>query len=71
MRNKFITYNPNTQHEGIMIKQSGTRLIWGVCAVDSWDKVAVECITEDGTNTLYLNQDELKQFITFLQKQVK
>jgi hypothetical protein len=33
--------------------------------------VQIECSTHDGSNSLFLNQDELKQFIEFLQSKVK
>jgi hypothetical protein len=33
--------------------------------------VEIECSTHDGSNSLFLNQEELKQFIEFLQSKVK
>ena len=32
--------------------------------------VEIECCNEEGSNYLFLNQDELKQFIEFLQEKV-
>ena len=33
--------------------------------------VEIECFTNDGSNSLILNQEELKQLIEFLQSKVK
>lgn len=44
---------------------------WTINPVNSLGDVWIECEEDDATHTQYLTQDELKEVIAFLQKQIK
>lgn len=58
--------NPEWNH----LEVAGRYADWSVNSYMDGD-VEIECSTNDGSNSLILNQEELKQFIQFLQTKVK
>ena len=66
---KIEIISEGTEWESIKIKRK-----WEAWTIDSADKdgdVEIACEGADGTAMLFLSQDELKQVIAFLQKQIK
>ncbi|MCE5224869.1 MAG: hypothetical protein LLG05_03325 [Porphyromonadaceae bacterium] len=62
---KINTYESNPEWDNMEIEQN-----WNISSHANGD-VEIECTTENGSEYLFLNQDELKQFIAFLQTKVK
>ena len=62
-------YDNHPEWDFIEIKQKWST--WGVCgSID--DNVEIECTTsQNGSEHLFLNQLELKEFIEFLQSKLK
>lgn len=61
--------NEGTDWESIQIKRK-----WEVWTIDLADKdqdVAISCEGSDSTAILYLSQEELKEVVAFLQRQIK
>jgi hypothetical protein len=68
-RIQINTYETNPDWNSLEIKQKWST--WGVSSYTDGD-VEIECHTDqNGSEHLVLNQDELKQFIAFLQTKVK
>jgi len=68
-RIKINTYESNPEWNLLEIKQNWST--WYVSSFVDGD-VEIECYTDqNGSEHLILNQDELKQFIAFLQTKVK
>lgn len=67
-RFKITKYENNPEWDRIDIKQK-----WSEWSIESHldEEVIVTCSTNDGENHLFLNQEELKQLIEFLQSKVK
>ena len=65
---EITKYETNPEWDRIDIKQTSSE--WCIESYLDGD-VSIECSTDDGSNTLFLNQDELKQVIEFLQSKVK
>jgi hypothetical protein len=67
-RFKITKYENNPHWDRIDIKQKWSEwIIEGHLDGD----VEFSCYTDDGNNSLFVNQDELKQLIEFLQSKVK
>lgn len=66
---KINILNPDTEYEIMEIKNKWDK--WEISSVDKDGDVEISCDSEIISYCLYLNQDELKQVIAFLQKQVK
>jgi len=64
---KIIRYDFNPQWDTMGFKQKHSD--WSICSHGDGD-VEIECTNEDGSSHLFLNQDELKQLIQFLQEKV-
>jgi hypothetical protein len=65
---KITRYDSNPNWDSMSLKQKWSE--WEVSSHSDGD-IEIECITDAGSSTLILNQDELKQFIQFLQEKVK
>jgi len=65
-RFSVIKYEDHPEWNRIDIKQKWEEC-WSVEYCKDGD-ISIECITVDGSNTLFLNQDEVKQLIEFLQE---
>ena len=65
---KINTYESNPEWDNMEIKQRWST--WNVSSHHDGD-VEIECNTQNESSSLILNQDELKQFIAFLQTKVK
>jgi hypothetical protein len=65
---KINTFETNPDWNSLEIKQKWST--WNISSHSDGD-VEIECTTENGSEHLFLNQDELKQFISFLQTKVK
>jgi hypothetical protein len=65
---EITRYEGKPEWDRIDIKQKWSE--WCIQSYPSGD-VEIECLTNDGSNNLILNQEELKQFIEFLQSKVK
>jgi len=66
-RFKFTKYEGKPEWDRIDIQQELSQ--WSIRGYSDGD-VGIECVFL-GTETLFLNQDELKQVIEFLQSKVK
>jgi hypothetical protein len=66
---KINTYESNPEWDNMEIEQKWST--WNVSSFPGNNDVEIECTTENGSEYLFLNQDELKQFIAFLQTKVK
>jgi hypothetical protein len=64
---KITRYDFNPQWDTMEIKQKHSD--WSICSHGDGD-VEIECTTSDGSNHLFLSQDELKQLIQFLNEKV-
>ena len=68
-QSRITVISPDTEWEMMQIRGLWTTFTWN--SKDKEGDVELSCESnENGTETLYLNQDEIKQLITFLQKQV-
>ncbi len=68
-RIQINTFESNPNWNSLEIKQKWST--WNVSSFSDGD-VEIECHTDqNGSEHLILNQDELKQFIAFLQTKVK
>jgi hypothetical protein len=65
---KITTYESNPDWDTLEIEQKFSN--WDVSSYLDGD-VEIECNTQNESSSLILNQDELKQFIAFLQTKVK
>ena len=65
---EITKYETNPEWDRINIKQTSSE--WCIDWCKDGD-VEIHCSTDDGSNSLFLNQDELKQVIEFLQSKVK
>ncbi len=67
-RFKITKYENNPEWDRIDIKQK-----WSEWSIESHlgEEVIVTCSPNDGENHLFLNQEELKQVIEFLQSKVR
>ena len=66
IRTRIISQD--TEWEMIELKGKWTTLTWG--SKDSAGNVEFCCDHENGTETIFYTQEELKQLISFLQKQI-
>jgi hypothetical protein len=64
---KITRYDFNPQWDTMLIERKWSK--WEVMSYSDGD-VEIECITDDGSSTLILNQDDLKQLIQFLNEKV-
>jgi hypothetical protein len=60
-------YESNPKWDNMVIKQKWSE--WNISSHSDGD-VEIEFQDEEGNNHLFLNQDELKQFIEFLKEKV-
>jgi hypothetical protein len=65
---EITRYETNPEWDRINIKQKWSEWIIEGCLDGD---VEIHCSTDDSSNSLFLNQDELKQVIEFLQSKVK
>ena len=65
---KHTKFENNSEWDTITIEQKFSE--WTVCSHSDGD-VEIECSTVNGSDHLFLNQIELKEFIEFLQSKVK
>jgi hypothetical protein len=69
-RIQINTYESNPEWNLLEIKQNWST--WYVSSFPGNNDVEIQCYTDqNGSEHLILNQDELKQFIAFLQTKVK
>ena len=64
---EITRFDSNPQWDNMTIKQKWS--IWNIQGHSDGD-IEIECFTDEGSSHLILNQDELKQFIGFLQEKV-
>ena len=60
-------FDSNPQWDSMTIRQKWST--WRIQGHSDGD-IEIECDSSEGSNHLFLNQDELKQFIQFLQEKV-
>ena len=65
---KITTYEYNPDWNTLEIEQKFSN--WAVSSYPDGE-VEIECNTQNESSSFHLNQDELKQFIAFLQTKVK
>jgi len=67
-RIKINKYESNPEWDNLEINDKGEE--WTISSHSDGD-VEIECFDTDGHRYLFLNQDELKQVIEFLQSKVR
>lgn len=65
---KSKIYESNPEWNSLEINQNWSN--WHISSLPNGE-VEIECYTENGSEHLFLNQDELKQVIAFLQTKLK
>jgi hypothetical protein len=64
-RFEVTKYEDHPEWDRINIKYKWSE--WCIESCKDGD-ISIECLTDDGSSTLFLNQDEVKQLIEFLQE---
>lgn len=64
---KTTRFSSNPEWDSMIIEQKWST--WHIQGHSDGD-IEIECFTDQGSSHLFLNQDELKQFIEFLQEKV-
>jgi hypothetical protein len=65
---EITTFETNSEWNSMTIKQKWST--WNISSYSDGD-VEIECATDNSSEHLFLNQEELKKFIKFLQTKIK
>ena len=67
-KNKLIITNADTEWEMLEFKSKWAS--WCICSKDREGNVQLDCDHDYGSETTHLTQDEIKEIIAFLQRQI-